>query len=49
MNELTKTKEFEREAERRSYLAKRAGKLAAKSPKHISRVRKARAGRKGRS
>jgi hypothetical protein len=41
MAELTKTKEYERETERRSVLAKKAGKLAAKSPRHVSQTRKA--------
>jgi hypothetical protein len=41
MAELTKTKEYEREAERRTALAKKAGDKAARSPKHISQTRKA--------
>jgi hypothetical protein len=47
MAELTKTKEYKREAERRTALAKKAGDIAARSPNHISEVRKARtAGRR---
>jgi hypothetical protein len=40
MAELTKTKEYKREAERRSDLAKKAGDIAARSPKHVSARRK---------
>ena len=46
MAELTKTKEYKREAKRRTDLAKKAGKLAAKSSKHVSQVRKARTAQK---
>jgi hypothetical protein len=49
MAELTKTKQFEREAERRTAMAKKAGAMAAKSPKHISQVRKACTARKERA
>jgi hypothetical protein len=48
MAELTKTKEYEREAERRSALARRAGDMAARSPNHVSQ-RKARRRRSGAS
>jgi hypothetical protein len=41
MAELTKTKEYKREAERRTALAKKAGDMAARSPKHISQRKKA--------
>jgi hypothetical protein len=41
MAELTKTKEYKREAERRTALARKAGDMAARSPKHISQTRKA--------
>ena len=46
MAELTKTKEYAREVKRRTDLAKKAGKLAAKSSKHVSQVRKARTAQK---
>jgi hypothetical protein len=41
MAELTKTKEYKREAKRRTDLAKKAGTLAAESLKHVSKRRKA--------
>jgi hypothetical protein len=40
MAELAKTKEYKREAKRRTYLAKKAGTLAAESLKHVSKRRK---------
>jgi hypothetical protein len=43
MGELTKTKEYEREAERRTALAKKAGKLAARSSKHVSQIKRRKA------
>jgi hypothetical protein len=48
MAELTKTKEYKREAQRRTDLAKKAGKLAAKSLKHVSQRKKAAASDKSR-
>jgi hypothetical protein len=40
MAELTKTKEYKREAKRRTALAKKAGDLAARSSKHVSQVKR---------
>jgi len=37
MLELTKTKEYEREAERRRAIASKAGKIAGQSPLHVSK------------
>jgi hypothetical protein len=41
MAELTKTKEYAREVKRRAALARKAGDMAARSPKHVSNRGKA--------
>jgi hypothetical protein len=43
MAELTKTKEYKREAKHRTALAKMAGDKAARSPKHVSQVKRRKA------